>query len=44
VRAIANPLQDLTTDSQYVADYLKTIHGPVVLTRRRLHRRVQHPV
>jgi pimeloyl-ACP methyl ester carboxylesterase len=31
VRAIANPLQDLTTDSQYVADYLKTIHGPVVL-------------
>jgi pimeloyl-ACP methyl ester carboxylesterase len=31
VRAIANPLQDLTTDSQYVADYLKTIRGPVVL-------------
>jgi pimeloyl-ACP methyl ester carboxylesterase len=31
VRAIANPLQDLTTDSQYVADYLKTIHGPIVL-------------
>jgi pimeloyl-ACP methyl ester carboxylesterase len=31
VRAIANPLQDLTTDAQYVADYLKTIHGPVVL-------------
>ena len=31
VRAIANPLQDLTTDSRYVADYLKTIHGPVVL-------------
>jgi len=31
VRAIANPLQDLTTDSQYVAGYLKTIHGPVVL-------------
>jgi pimeloyl-ACP methyl ester carboxylesterase len=31
VRAIANPLQDLTTDSAYVADYLKTIHGPVVL-------------
>jgi pimeloyl-ACP methyl ester carboxylesterase len=31
VRAIANPLQNLTTDSQYVADYLKTIHGPVVL-------------
>lgn len=31
VRAIANPLQNLTTDSAYVADYLKTIHGPVVL-------------
>jgi pimeloyl-ACP methyl ester carboxylesterase len=31
VRAIANPLQDLTTDSQYVADYLKTIPGPIVL-------------
>jgi pimeloyl-ACP methyl ester carboxylesterase len=31
VRAIANPLQDLTTDSEYVADYLKAIHGPVVL-------------
>jgi pimeloyl-ACP methyl ester carboxylesterase len=31
VRAIANPLQDLTTDSESVADYLKTIHGPVVL-------------
>jgi pimeloyl-ACP methyl ester carboxylesterase len=31
VRAIANPLQDLTTDSRYVADYLKTIHGPIVL-------------
>jgi pimeloyl-ACP methyl ester carboxylesterase len=31
VRAIANPLQNLTTDSEYVADYLKTIHGPVVL-------------
>jgi pimeloyl-ACP methyl ester carboxylesterase len=31
VRAIANPLQDLTTDAQYVADYLKTIPGPVVL-------------
>ena len=30
-RAIANPLQDLTTDPQYVADYLKTIHRPVVL-------------
>ena len=31
VRAIANPLQDLTSDSEYVADYLKTIPGPVVL-------------
>jgi pimeloyl-ACP methyl ester carboxylesterase len=31
VRAIANPLQDLTTDSEYIADYLKTIHRPVVL-------------
>jgi pimeloyl-ACP methyl ester carboxylesterase len=31
VRAIANPLQDLATDSEYVADYLKTISGPVVL-------------
>jgi pimeloyl-ACP methyl ester carboxylesterase len=31
VRAIANPLQNLTTDSQYVAGYLKAIHGPVVL-------------
>jgi pimeloyl-ACP methyl ester carboxylesterase len=30
-RAIANPLQDLTTDSQYVADYVKAIPGPVVL-------------
>jgi pimeloyl-ACP methyl ester carboxylesterase len=30
-RAIANPLQDLTTDARYVADYLKTIRGPVVL-------------
>jgi pimeloyl-ACP methyl ester carboxylesterase len=31
VRAIANPLQGLTTDSEYVADYLRTIRGPVVL-------------
>jgi pimeloyl-ACP methyl ester carboxylesterase len=30
-RAIANPVQNLTTDSQYVADYLRTLHGPVVL-------------
>ena len=31
MRAIANPLQDLTSDAEYVADYLKTIHGPLVL-------------
>ena len=31
VRAIANPLEDLTTDSQYVADFVKSIDGPVVL-------------
>ena len=31
VRAIANPVQNLTTDSQYVADYLRAIRGPVVL-------------
>ena len=31
VHALANPLQNLTTDSEYVAAYLKTIHGPVVL-------------
>jgi pimeloyl-ACP methyl ester carboxylesterase len=30
-RAIANPLQSLTTDSEYVADYLRALHGPVVL-------------
>jgi pimeloyl-ACP methyl ester carboxylesterase len=30
-RAIANPLQGLTTDSQYVADYVKAIQGPVIL-------------
>jgi pimeloyl-ACP methyl ester carboxylesterase len=30
-RAVANPLQNLTTDSEYVADYLRAIHGPVVL-------------
>jgi pimeloyl-ACP methyl ester carboxylesterase len=30
-RAIANPVQDLTTDSEYVADYLRTIRGPLVL-------------
>jgi pimeloyl-ACP methyl ester carboxylesterase len=31
VRAIANPVQDLTTDAAYVADFLKTLTGPVVL-------------
>jgi pimeloyl-ACP methyl ester carboxylesterase len=31
VRAVANPLQDLTTDSEYVADFVKTVSGPVVL-------------
>jgi pimeloyl-ACP methyl ester carboxylesterase len=31
VRAIANPLRNLTSDSRSVADYLKTIRGPVVL-------------
>ena len=31
VRAIANPLENLTTDSEYVANFLKTISGPIVL-------------
>ncbi len=31
VRAIGNPVQNLTTDSEYVAAYLRAIHGPVVL-------------
>ncbi|WP_229840734.1 alpha/beta fold hydrolase [Streptomyces brasiliensis] len=31
VRAIANPLQGLTSDSAYVSSYLSTIKGPVVL-------------
>jgi pimeloyl-ACP methyl ester carboxylesterase len=30
-RAIANPLENLTTDSESVADFLKTISGPIVL-------------
>jgi pimeloyl-ACP methyl ester carboxylesterase len=30
-RAIANPLENLTTDSETVADFLKTISGPIVL-------------
>lgn len=31
VRAIANPLENLTTDSEYVADFLVSIRGPIVL-------------
>lgn len=31
VRAIANPLQNLTADSRYVRDYLQALRGPVVL-------------
>ncbi|MEV7203060.1 alpha/beta hydrolase [Streptomyces griseoluteus] len=31
VRAIGNPLQDLTTDAQTVHDFLKSIKGPIVL-------------
>jgi len=31
VRAITNPVEDLTTDARYVADFLQTIRGPIVL-------------
>ena len=31
VRAIANPVEDLTTDARYVADFLETVRGPIVL-------------
>ncbi|MDT5128123.1 MAG: hypothetical protein QOH54_3767 [Mycobacterium sp.] len=31
VRAIANPLENLTTDAEYVSAFLKSIDGPVVL-------------
>jgi pimeloyl-ACP methyl ester carboxylesterase len=31
VRAIANPLENLTTDSEYVSAFLNTIPGPIVL-------------
>ena len=31
VHAIANPVQDLTTDAQSVADYVSTVPGPVLL-------------
>ncbi len=30
-RAIANPLENLTTDSDYVSDFLKSVTGPIVL-------------
>jgi pimeloyl-ACP methyl ester carboxylesterase len=31
VRAIANPLEDLTTDAEYVADFLHSLTGPLVV-------------
>lgn len=31
VRAVANPLENLTTDSEYVSAFLDTIPGPIVL-------------
>ncbi len=31
VRAIANPVENLTTDAEYVHDFLESIHGPIVL-------------
>ncbi|WP_082763470.1 alpha/beta fold hydrolase [Frondihabitans sp. PAMC 28766] len=31
VRAIANPVENLTTDSEYVKDFLDSIKGPIVL-------------
>jgi pimeloyl-ACP methyl ester carboxylesterase len=31
VRAIANPLENLTTDAEYVASFLRTLSGPIVL-------------
>lgn len=31
VRAIANPLRNLTTDSEYVATFLKSLNSPIVL-------------
>jgi pimeloyl-ACP methyl ester carboxylesterase len=31
VRAVANPLRNLTTDAESVADFLKTVSGPIVL-------------
>jgi pimeloyl-ACP methyl ester carboxylesterase len=31
VRAVGNPLENLTTDAEFVAGFLKTIPGPIVL-------------
>jgi pimeloyl-ACP methyl ester carboxylesterase len=31
VRAVANPLENLTTDAESVANFLKSINGPIVL-------------
>ena len=31
VRAVGNPVENLTTDAGFVAGFLKTIHGPIVL-------------
>ena len=31
VRAIANPVENLTTDAEYVADFLDSLTGPIVL-------------
>ena len=31
VRAIANPVENLTTDAEYVADFLDSLNGPIVL-------------
>jgi pimeloyl-ACP methyl ester carboxylesterase len=31
VRAVGNPLENLTTDAEFVAEFLKTIRGPIVL-------------
>ncbi|HEV7851360.1 MAG TPA: alpha/beta hydrolase [Mycobacterium sp.] len=31
VRAIANPLENLTTDSDHIANFLRTVDGPIVL-------------
>ena len=31
VRAIANPLENLATDAEYVSNFLKSVNGPIVL-------------